>query len=151
MLITRLICIQWNFTTPDQLASPSKFCLLRFFPFSTTKVITFRKRSTSLILCKLSMHNFRQAATLAYLQVLSWLCQERLRLWLPFWRAHTTKKKEKKRLHLESRSWLTSENKNTRKSRNISFYHIATAAIVRSKIDKLSLIIQIVFAAISTE
>ena len=67
MLITRLICIQWKFTTPDQLASPSKFCLLGFFFFSTTKVITFRKSSTSLILCKLSMHTFRHAATLAYL------------------------------------------------------------------------------------
>ena len=26
MLITRLLCIQWKFTTPDQLASPSEFC-----------------------------------------------------------------------------------------------------------------------------
>ena len=27
MLITRLICIQWKFTTPDHLATPSKFRL----------------------------------------------------------------------------------------------------------------------------
>ena len=43
-LITGLICIQWKFTTPDQLASPSKFCsFLRFFFFSTTEVITCSK------------------------------------------------------------------------------------------------------------
>ena len=146
----KIICIQWKFTTPDQLASPSKFCLLRFFFFSTTKVITFRKSSTSLILCKLSMHNVRHAATLAYLQVLRTLLGT-LEIMIPLLARTHKKKKEKRRLHLESRSWLTSENKNTRKSRNISFYHIATTAIVRSKNDKLSLIIQIVFAAISTE
>ena len=43
MLISRLICMQWKFTTPYQLASPSKFCSLRLFFFSTTEVITFSK------------------------------------------------------------------------------------------------------------
>ena len=33
MLYTKLLCIQWKFTTPDQLASPSKFCSLRLFFF----------------------------------------------------------------------------------------------------------------------
>ena len=44
-----------------------KVLLIKILLFSTTKVITFRKSSTSLILCKLSMHTFRHAATLAYL------------------------------------------------------------------------------------
>ena len=96
------------------------------------------------------MYNFRHAATLAYLQVLRTLLGT-LETVIPLLARTHEKKNEKKRLHLEFRSWLTSENKNTRKSRNISFYHIATTAIVRSKIDYLSLIIQIVFAAISTE
>ena len=104
MLITRLICIQRKFTTPDQLASPSKFCLLRFFFFfSTTKVITFRKISISLILCKLSMYNFRHAATLAYLQVLRTLLGT-LETVIPLLARTHEKKNEKKRLHLESRS-----------------------------------------------
>ena len=34
-----LISIQWKFSTPNQLPSPSKFCSLRFFFFSTTEVI----------------------------------------------------------------------------------------------------------------
>ena len=41
MLITRLICIQWKFTTLDQLASPRKFGSLRFF--STTEAFTCSK------------------------------------------------------------------------------------------------------------
>ena len=41
MLITRLICIQWKFTTLDQLASPWKFGSLRFF--STTEAFTCSK------------------------------------------------------------------------------------------------------------
>ena len=33
MLYRRLLSIQWKFTTPDQLASPGKFCSLRLFFF----------------------------------------------------------------------------------------------------------------------
>ena len=33
MLITKLICKQWKFQTPDQLAWPSKFCTLKLFFF----------------------------------------------------------------------------------------------------------------------
>ena len=40
--ITRLICIQWKSTTPDQLASPSKLYSLRLI-FSTTEVFTCSK------------------------------------------------------------------------------------------------------------
>ena len=41
MLITRLICIQWKFTTLNQLTSPRKFGSLRFF--STTEAFTCSK------------------------------------------------------------------------------------------------------------
>ena len=43
MFITRLICIQWKFTTADQLASPLKFCSAKLFFFSITEVITCSK------------------------------------------------------------------------------------------------------------
>ena len=43
MLITRLICIKWKFTTPDQLTSPSKASSQRFFLFTTTEVFTCSK------------------------------------------------------------------------------------------------------------
>ena len=42
-VITSLICIQRKFTTPDQWASPSRFCLLRFSFFSTTELFTCSK------------------------------------------------------------------------------------------------------------
>ena len=36
-------CIQWTFTTPDQLASPSKFCSLKY-SFTCSNVISAFKR-----------------------------------------------------------------------------------------------------------
>ena len=39
MLNTRLICIQWKFTTPNQWASPSKF-YIKILLFSATEVVT---------------------------------------------------------------------------------------------------------------
>ena len=110
MLITRLICIQWKFTKPDQLASPSKFgwsfahkdsSFFRPVNYSQTLVLKYstlssdRFRGTTR--CGKARHILNNVVGHVTIFIPSFHGhrQERLGLWFPFWRAHTKNKKRR--------------------------------------------------------